>query len=162
MTEITTKRTNGGTPKTQEALTPFDPMRMMRDFWRMDPFREAGLWKSFSEPMTSFEPTFDVKETKDGYVLKADVPGVKENDIHVSVHGDRLQISGSRESEKEDRGDTYYTCERSYGSFVRSFTLPSDADAEKIKADLSNGVLSVMLVKRADAKTKQIPVSNKE
>jgi HSP20 family protein len=160
VTEIVTKQGNGNNPQ-KEAMTPFDPMRLMRDFWRMDPFRESGIWRSFPERMADFEPSFDVKETKDSYIIKADVPGVKDKDIEVSVHGNRLQISGSRASEKEEKTDTYYTCERSSGSFMRTFTLPDDANPENIKADLSNGVLAVTLTKRAESKVKQIPVSSK-
>jgi HSP20 family protein len=70
-----------------------------------------------------FVPDFEVKETKEGFVFKADVPGIKEKDLEITMTGNRLTISGKREAEMEERSDTYYACERSYGSFTRAFTL---------------------------------------
>jgi HSP20 family protein len=83
---------------------------------------------------SSDSPAFEVKETKEAFVFKADVPGIKEQDVEVNVAGNRLTITGKREAEKEDRGDTFYTYERSHGSFSRTFTLPDQTDGEHVRA----------------------------
>lgn len=106
----------------------------------------------------AFYPSFEVKETEKAYVFKADVPGVKEGDLEVTVTGNRLTVSGKRESEKEEKTDTYYTCERSYGSFSRSFTLPEGTDVGAVTADLKDGVLTVALPKRPEVQPKKIPI----
>ena len=148
-------RTNGNQPNT--SIVPArEPLRMLRDFLRWDPFQEMmPLWPSTT---TELAPTFDIKETKDGYVFKADVPGIKESDLEVSVSGNRLTITGKREEEKEEKGERYYACERSYGSFTRLFTLPEDADGSSTQADLKDGVLTVAIHKTRQAQTKKIPI----
>ena len=106
----------------------------MRDVLRWDPFRE--LEGAAGGDYGLFAPSFDVKENKEGYVFRADLPGVKEEDLEISLTGNRLAISGKREQEKHEQGDTYYASERSYGSFSRAFTLPDGTDAENVKAEL--------------------------
>ena len=105
-----------------------------------------------------FAPAFNIKETKDGFVFKADLPGIKEEDLEVTSTGNRVTISGKREAEKEEKDDTFYTYERSFGSFTRSFTLPDSADASHIKAELKNGELTVAVPKTPAAVAKKIPV----
>lgn len=147
--------------KTEGLTTPWDPMRAMRDLLRWDPFREmAPLVPSFPAlERSGFNPSFEVTETKDGYVFKADVPGVKAEEIEIATTGNRLQISGKRESEQESKTDTVYTYERQYGSFSRSFTLPDGADLEHGKSELKDGVLTVVIPKRPGEQTKKIAVS---
>jgi len=103
-------------------------------------------------------PEFDVKDNKEGILLKADLPGVKDADIEITLTGNRLMIGGKREAEKEEKGETYYTCERTFGSFTRSFTLPTDVDVTKIHAELKNGVLSVLLPHTPGTQPKKITV----
>ena len=131
-------------------------LRMMRDLLGWDPFREMEPF--FVAPQTTFIPMFEVSEDKDSYLFKADLPGIKESDLNISLTGNRLLITGKRESKEEQKGTTYYVCERSYGEFNRAFTLPSGADTEHVKADLSNGVLSLVVPKLPGAQTKQIPL----
>ena len=134
----------------------WEPMRMMRSLFGWDPFREmAPFW---NEERATFAPAFEIKETKDAYVFKADMPGVKEQDLEVSLTGNRLAISGKREGEKEDKGERYYTYERSYGSFTRSFTLPDGVDGEKIAAHLDGGVLTLSVPKKPEVQAKKIDV----
>jgi HSP20 family protein len=154
------KKENGQTPAASLARRDWDPFRMMRDMLRWDPFREMA--PVLSAEMPSYSPAFEVKETKDGFVFKADVPGTKEEDIDVSVTGNRLTISGKREGEKEDKGDTFYMYERSYGTFTRSFTLPEQTDGAHVRAELKNGELTVVVPKTAAAVAKRIPVSSGE
>src|SRR4029079_4568222 len=118
--------------------TVWDPFRVMRDVLRWDPFRELGAAAGGDYGL--FAPSFDVKENKDGYVFRADLPGVKEEDLEISLTGNRLTISGKREQERHEQGDTYYASERSYGSFSRAFKLPDGNDAENVQDDLKHSV----------------------
>lgn len=137
----------------------WDPFRTMRDILRWDPFSElAPRW--FGDEV-AFNAAFEVKETKDAFVFKADLPGIKAEDLDVKLTQNRLTVSGKREAEKTEKGDTFYTYERSYGSFTRSFTLPEGVAAEKIDADLKDGVLTVTLPKKPEAQPKQIAVKAK-
>ena len=140
------------------ARRELDPFRLMREILRWDPFREMA--PTFSADLPSYLPAFEVKETKESFVFKADVPGTKEQDIEVNVAGTRLTIAGKREAEKEEKSDTFYACERSYGSFSRTFTLPDQADVSHVKAELKNGELTVVVPKTAAAVAKRIPVAS--
>ncbi len=133
----------------------WDPFQTMRDLMRWDPFAEMTprLWRG---PEVSFVPAFDVRETKDGYLFKADLPGFKEQDLDISLTGNRLSIAGKRESENVEESDTYYCSERSYGSFSRTFTLPEGIDADQVEADLKDGVLSLKVHKTAAAQPKKV------
>lgn len=134
----------------------WDPFRMMQELWGgWDPFRQMA--PVYAEER-GFMPTFDVKENKDGYVFKADLPGVKESDLDISLSGNMLTISGKREAEKRDEGDTWYSYERTYGTFTRSFTLPEAADGENVRADLRDGVLTMTLPKKPELQPKRIQV----
>ena len=133
--------------------------RVMRDVLRWDPFREL---EAAGGDYGLFSPSFDVNENKDGYVFRADLPGVREDDLEISLTGNRLTISGKREQEKHEQGDTYYASERSYGSFSRAFTLPDGTDAENVKAELKNGVLQVIVPKKPEVQPKKITISKDE
>ena len=141
----------GGQP-----LTEWDPFRTMRDWLRWDPFKEMTPMPF--ERMT-FAPSFDVTENKDAFVFKADVPGVKQEDIEVTIHGNRIQIAGKRDYEEETKNDTVYTYERQYGSFSRSFTLPDGADIDLAKSELVDGVLTLWVPKKLSAQPKKVEVS---
>jgi HSP20 family protein len=148
------EKKNGG------QMTEWDPMRAMRELMRWDPFRQ--MMPSFPAfpgfEQASFNPSFDVTETKDGFMFKADVPGVKIEDLEITTTGNRLQISGKRESEQESKTDTVYTFERQYGSFARSFTLPEGADLAHVKSELKDGVLTLLIPKLPGAKPKKIEI----
>jgi HSP20 family protein len=108
-----------------------------------------------------FAPDFDVKETKDSFIFAADLPGIAEKDVQVELTENRLSISGTREAEKIDQGQTYYASERSFGSFTRSFMLPEGVDADKVRAELKHGVLEVVVAKRPEARSKKVPILSK-
>ena len=135
----------------------WDPFQLMDRLLRWEPFRDdfsaVPSWTG-----GEFMPRFDVKETKDAYVLKADLPGLKDEDVDVSLNGNVLTISGKREEEHRDEGEQYYAMERSYGSFARSFSLPDSVDGEQVSADLKNGVLTVRLPVRPGAQPKKIAI----
>jgi HSP20 family protein len=107
-------------------------------------------------------PAIDVFEKDDKFVVKAELPGMKEEDINVSVVGDTLTIKGERKAESEAKEKDYYYCERSYGSFSRSLALPSNVDAQKIEANYEDGVLEISLPKIPEVKPKKVSVSAKK
>jgi HSP20 family protein len=136
----------------------WDPFRSMRDSIRLDRFASAPLG-GWLEP-SGLAPAFEVKETKDGFEFKADVPGIDSKDLEVNLTNNRLTISGRREAEKTNKGDTYYTYERSYGGFTRSFTVPEGVNGDAIHADLKDGVLKVNIPKKPEAKPRQVQIKN--
>lgn len=132
----------------------WEPFRLMRELMSWDPFAEM-LPRAGAEPVV-FTPRFEVKETKDAYVFKADLPGIDEKDLDISLTGNRLTVSGKREAEERQESETYYAYERSYGSFSRSFTLPDGADVDHAEADLKNGVLLISIPKRPEHQPRKI------
>ena len=137
-------------------LSPFqwDPYSMFRDFW--DPLTESESLMGLTE--RGFRPDIEVKETSDAYVFKADLPGVKESDLEISVMGNRITISGKREEEQTREGERYLACEHSYGEFTRSFTLPAGTKTEDVSASLCDGVLMVNVPKVPEVQSKKIPI----
>jgi HSP20 family protein len=160
--EVAIQRDNGGAARAlaRRIANDWDPIRTLRDVLRWDPFSEM---LPALQPLEGarFIPDFDVKENKESFVFTADLPGVAEKDLQVQLSGNRLSVSGKRESEKTEQGDTYYTSERSYGSFTRAFSLPEGIDADKVRAELKNGVLSINVPKRPEAQPKKISVASK-
>ncbi len=137
-----------------------DPFRLMRRMFDWTPFRE-NAWPTWQEGLSElgdFAPDFEVKENKDSFLVKGDVPGISEKDLNVSIAGNVLTIAGHRQEEKRDEGDKYYTYERSYGSFTRSFVLPDGADSEHVHTELKDGVLTIALPKKAEVKSRKIEV----
>ncbi len=128
-----------------------DPYSLARELLGWDPFFTT-------RPVSAFAPAFEVKETTDSFVIKADVPGVEEKDLDVAVHNGTLTVSGSRAAEQRKDGESYALYERQYGSFSRSFALPEMADGERIEAKLENGVLTLSIAKRAEAKPRKISI----
>lgn len=107
-------------------------------------------------------PAVDVFEKDDKFVVKAELPGIKEEDIDVSVVGNTLAIKGEKQAETEVRDKDYFSRERTYGSFYRSISLPSTLDADKIEAEFKDGVLEVTVPKSEKVKPKKIAVSAKK
>ena len=140
-------------------LARWNPIREMEQMQnRME--RLLGNWPELKEPMTSAEwsPLVDITEDEKEYLVKAEVPEVKKEDLKVKVEDGTLSITGERQSEKEEKGKKFHRIERSYGSFERSFTLPDDADATKVSSEFKDGVLKVHLPKNPNAKPKAIEV----
>ncbi len=107
-------------------------------------------------------PAVEVFDKGDRLVVKAEIPGMKEEDIDVSVEDNTLTLRGERKAETEVNEEDYYCCERSYGTFFRSMPLPSKVDAEKIEANYEDGVLEVTLPKAAEVKSKKVKVAAKK
>ncbi len=129
-----------------------DPIQMIRELFQWSPLRQltAGL------PVQSFAPAFEVRETRDRYVFKADMPGVREADVEVHVTGNRLSIAGRRQTEQYEDADTVYTEERVFGAFARSFVLPEGADLAHVQAALKEGVLTIAIPKVPEVKARKI------
>lgn len=108
--------------------------------------------------VAEWSPLVDITEDEKEYIVKAEIPEMKKEEIKINVHDDVMSISGERKYEKEEKGKKYHRVERSYGSFMRSFTLPEDADGAKVNAEYKEGVLTVHLPKSAKAKPKAIEV----
>lgn len=125
-------------------------------FFDLDPFRRPG-----GEGASL--PSVDVAETENAYVITADMPGMDEKDIELSLSEDVLTIKGEKKEEREEKKKDYHLVERRYGAFNRSFRLPDGVDGEKIEASCDKGVLTVTLPKKAEkkAETKKIEVRKK-
>ena len=137
---------------------------------RIDPFRElASFFGNFAEAngkeqlaAGTFVPPVDVYEDEHSLILKLEVPGVNEEDLSVSVENNTLTVQGERKFEKDEKEENFHRIERRYGSFTRTFKLPATVDAEKVDASYEKGILKISLAKRAEAKPKQIKISNSE
>ncbi len=103
-------------------------------------------------------PMADIAETKDEVIIKAEVPGMTKEDISISLQDNVLILRGEKKQEKEEKGKTFHRMERSCGSFIRSFTLPTLVLANKVKAVYKDGVLHITLPKAEEVKTKEIPI----
>ncbi|MBA4743167.1 MAG: Hsp20/alpha crystallin family protein [Azoarcus sp.] len=143
------------------ALVKHDTFRDMEDFFDRY-FRNAGLPVSMGrEAITGgdWSPRVDISETNNEFLIKAELPDVMKDDMHVSVDNGVLTLRGEKKQEKEEKGKKYHRVERHYGSFSRSFSLPENVDANAIKATFRDGVLNVTLPKTAKKSAKAIKVN---
>ncbi len=149
---------------------------MARGLRILDPWRDFGtlqerINRMFDETMRALSPqegeelergawmpAVDIHETDNEYVVKADLPGLKKEDIQIDLKDSTLTLKGEKRFEEKVSKDNYIRTERAYGTFVRSFTLPHNVDSEKIKASYKDGVLELTLPKKEEAKPKQIKV----
>ncbi len=146
----------------------------MNAIMRWDPFRELeemsdrlnrmfarpAIWTNAKEALTvaDWTPTVDISETEGEYLIKAELPEVKKEDVKINLEDGVLTIQGERRHEKEVKGTKYHRIERAYGSFVRSFSLPDQVDESKVKAEFKEGVLNLHLPKSEKAKSRAIEV----
>ena len=144
------------------ALTKWNPFRELEEIqsrlsslFGRTPLRGLG-----EETMTVNEwtPLVDITEDEKEYLIKAELPEVKKEDVKVTVENGTLSITGERKLEKEEKGKKFHRVERSYGSFMRSFTLPEGTTGDKVSAEFKDGVLKVHLPKSEEAKPKSIDV----
>ena len=121
---------------------------------------DEAIGRLFSAPQSEspWTPAVDVAENENSLILKADLPGVEQNDIAINLENGTLTLKGERKFEKTEDKEGYHRIERGYGAFARSFTLPDSVDAEHVKADFKNGVLTVTLPKKELAKPRAIKV----
>ena len=111
--------------------------------------------------VAEWRPAVDVSETEKEYVFKAELPEVKKEDVKVTIKDGVLTLQGERKMEKEEKSAKLHRVERSYGKFVRSFTLPTDADEKKVAADYKDGILNIRITKSEKAQPKAIEVNIK-
>jgi HSP20 family protein len=146
------------------SVTRWDPFRELDDLQHRfstllgrAPIKKEGD-KRESLTVAEWAPLVDIVEDNQNYVIKAEIPGVKKEDIKVGVQDDVLTVSGHRHYEKEEKDKKFHRIERSYGSFARSFTLPEDSDGEKVSAEFKDGMLKVLLPKTERVKPKHVEV----
>jgi HSP20 family protein len=147
-------------------LTRWEPLRefstMQDRMNRMNRlFRESYSPEAPEEALTTtgFAPPVDIYEDEHNITLRLEVPGIDEKDIDVRIDNNTLTVHGERKIEKEEKEENFRRVERRYGSFTRSFTLPSSVDLAQVSADYNRGVLKIKLAKKAEAKPKQIKVN---
>ena len=145
----------------EKELTPWRPFGELSSLRReMD-----RLWDSFfgERPLArvwegEWIPSLDVSETKDNFVVKAEVPGIDAKNIDISLTGDVLTIRGEKKHEKEEKEEDYHLVERGYGTFSRSVRLPAEVESAEIKASYKNGILKVTLPKSEKVKAKEVKI----
>jgi len=141
---------------------------------RWDPFRDLitlreKMNRLFEDAFTSrteekdlisrsWSPAVDIFETENELVLTAEVPGIEDKDIEIKIEDNTLSLKGERKFEKETKEENYHRIERAYGSFYRSFTLPTYIDQDKVRAEHQNGVLKITMPKKAELKPRKVKV----
>lgn len=145
------------------ALVGFDPFRDLMDLQhRINRlFEETSRGEREELARTVWSPTVDIFEEPEAILIEADLPGLSRENVSVNLENNVLTIQGERKLSREEKRDNYHRIERAYGSFTRSFTIPSNVNPEKIEAEFKDGVLQIRLPKREEAKPKQIEVKVK-
>ncbi len=140
-------------------LTKYDPFKELKEVEN----RFNDVFKlSSDDTLTSFAPAVNTREGEYAYHVEVDLPGVKKEDIHIAISDNNVMtISGERKTKSEVDQKEYYKCESSYGSFTRSFTLPSNADVENITANSEDAVLEVVIPKVKEEKNTSRKISVK-
>jgi len=129
-----------------------DPFAMMREMMS-NPFRfMSSFGGGGGRDLATWNPSFEIRETNDAFVFKADMPGIKPDELDISLTGNELTVSGKREQKHDEESEgRYHTYERSYGSFTRVFSLPESADLDNIRSDLKDGELTLVIPKQPNA-----------
>lgn len=142
---------------------PFRELRTLQD--EMNRLFSTNLWRG-AGPLageedfarTAWTPRVDIFETTDNLVLEAELPGMKPEDVDVSIENNTITLKGERNFEKKEENENYHRVERSYGSFTRSFTLPRNVISDEAKAEFKNGILQINLPKREEEKARKIEI----
>jgi HSP20 family protein len=145
-------------------IVKWDPIREMEEvsnrlnrIFRRTPAANEGGRELLT--VADWSPTADITESDNAYLIKAEIPGVKKEDVKVTIQDGMLTVLGERKLEKEEKGMKFHRIERSYGSFLRSFQLPDDADENSVKAEFKDGLLNVTVAKTTKAKSQAINVA---
>jgi HSP20 family protein len=147
---------------------------MSRHLVRWDPFREVSTLRDDMERLfdsvygryprerseVSWAPPLDIEESESSLIVRAEVPGMKKDDIKISLAGDTLCISGERRHEAEQNDKTFHRIERAYGRFMRTLVLPADVDGSRVKANYKDGILELTLPKSEKSKSRDIAIEN--
>ena len=141
------------TPESDVLRSPFDRLfnQMLQSAWGSQAGAEGVSGRAWS-------PAVDVKETQDALQFHVELPGLKKEDVEITIENNVLTIAGERKFEKETKDENYHRLERSYGAFSRSFTLPTGVRSEQVEAKFENGVLAVTLPKQEESKPRKISI----
>ena len=131
---------------------------LSNDIARMFETRLGDTGMMTTTGVRPFSPNCDIYEANDRFVLKFDLPEVRADDVHIDVENQTLTVRGERKLEQQEKKDNYHRIERSYGAFSRSFSLPTNVNADRITASAKDGVLRIELPKKAEAQAKKITV----
>jgi HSP20 family protein len=148
----------------KNTITRWNPLRELEDFQSriLSAFKPAARNNNGdgheAMSLAEWSPLVDVAEDDKEYVITAELPEVKKDDVKVTLENGTLTITGERKFEKEEKNKKYHRIERAYGTFARSFTLPNDGDASKVNAEFKDGMLKVRVAKSEAARPKQIEV----
>lgn len=148
------RRDNRGELSRRPTTEALDPFRIMDALLGGEVFQGFDSWNT----ARAFAPTFEVKETKDAYVFKADLPGLADKDVQIHMTGNVLTVAGERKQENVQEGERYFAIERGYGQFSRSFSLPDGTDAENVTADMKDGVLTLRVPKKPEVQARRITI----
>ena len=145
------------------ALTRWNPLRELEDFQSriLSAFNPASARRGNGQEslgLAEWMPLVDIAEDEKEYLITAELPEVKKEDVKVTMENGVLTVAGERKFEKEEKNKKWHRVERSYGSFARSFALPDDGDAAKVNAEFKDGILRVHVAKSEAARPKQIEV----
>ncbi|MBP8625474.1 MAG: Hsp20/alpha crystallin family protein [Syntrophorhabdaceae bacterium] len=127
----------------------------MDNIW--DTFFDRTPGKGYG--VSEWLPSLDVSETKNNYIVNAEIPGIDPKEVEISLNDNILTIKGEKKQEKEEENENYHVIERSYGGFTRSLRLPGQIQGDKVKATYKNGILKITLPKTEEAKKKEIKVA---
>jgi len=148
------------TPRTPRTWSPFDEMdRLANEGFAGWPFRM--MWRRLPTEDVCWAPAVEMYEKDDHFIIRAELPGMKKEDIDISVTGDTLTIKGERQASEEVSDEDYYRCEMCYGDFSRAITMPAAGDPKKIDASYEDGILEVKVLKAEEAKPKKIQIKAK-
>lgn len=141
-------------------LTRWEPFREADDFFRsFSPFFSRWPMPGGEDGRHEWMPAVDIRESEKEYVVSAELPGLKREDVRVRLEDNVLTVEGERRMEKESQGERVHRIERHYGSFLRRFALPEDADAKGIRAVVRDGVLTVRVPKREVKRPKPLEIT---
>lgn len=145
-------------------LAKWDPFREMEGM--LDPYSKSLDWpfrggRDLNTTGADWAPRADITETDDAFNITAEVPGIKREDVKINIEDHILSISGEKNQEKEEKGETFHRTERFYGSFNRSFSLPKNVNEDKIEAVFKDGLLTLTIPKTEVKKTKAIEIKVK-
>jgi len=144
-------------------LVRYDPRRSLLRFnedfdWNLNPFSPA-FFEGFGRFSQDWRPSVDISENDEKIIVKAEIAGMKKDDIHDSLKNDVLTIEGEKTANRDEEQDNLHISERRYGKFIRSFKLPAQVDRKKIEASYKDGVLTLELPKTEEAKPKEIEIN---
>jgi len=143
-------------------------LTLWRPFKELERIRKEmdNIWDTLFEKrpvradgVSEWMPSLDLSETKNSYIVNAEIPGIDPKDVEISLVDNVLTIKGEKKQEKQEENENYHLIERSYGSFTRSFRLPVQVQSDKVKATYKNGVLKITLPKTEEAKKKEIKIA---